>query len=73
MELELKLDFSSIYMYINTYRVQKGCFLSDKNRHNYQIMYVNQRCIIDGGKLKVRCDLVLFTPVNLCNTLQVPL
>ena len=67
MELELKLDFSSVFVY--TYRVQKGFFSPDKNHHNYHIMYVNQHYvsyIIDGGKLKVRCDLVLFTPVNLC-------
>ena len=71
MDLELKLDFSSIYvyMYVQTYRVQKGCFSSNKNHHNYYIVYVNQHYVstmIDGGELNVRCDLVLFTPVNLC-------
>ena len=70
MELELKLDFSSIYVY--TYipiEFRKDVFHQIKIIiPNYHIAYLNQHyisSIIDGGELKVRCDLVLFTPVNL--------
>ena len=55
------MDVVMIYFYSKRFRFAPS--------FNYHIMYVNQHYvsyIIDGGKLKGRCDLVLFTPVNLC-------
>ena len=71
MELELKLDFSSIYVYMyKPIEFRKDVFHQIKIIiPNYHIVYVNQHyvsSIIDRGEIKVRCDLVLFTPVNLC-------
>ena len=50
MDLELKLDFSSIYVYMYTVQYipiefRKDVFHQIKNHHNYHIMYINQNYV----------------------------